>query len=133
MADVRVAIVGYGLAGRVFHAPLIAATDGLDVSIIVTSNEARARQAAVEHPEAEVVPSVDDLWAAPPPELVVVATANQTHVPIASAAIEHGVPVVVEKPVAVTAVRRRDAGGARGPVRACCSRCSRTAAGTPIS
>ena len=103
MADVRVAIVGYGLAGRVFHAPLIAATDGLDVSAIVTSDAARARQAAVEHPEAEVVPSVDDLWAAPPPELVVVATANQTHVPIASAAIEHGVPVVVEKPVAVTA------------------------------
>ena len=97
------AIVGYGLAGRVFHAPLIAATDGLEVSAIVTSDPARARQAAVEHPEAEVVPSVDDLWAAPPPELVVVATANASHVPIASAAIEHGVPVVVEKPAAVTA------------------------------
>ena len=104
MADVRVAIVGYGLAGRVFHGPLIAATDGLGVSAIVTSDPARARQAAAEHPEAEVVPSVDDLWAAPPPELVVVATANVSHVPIASAAIDHGVPVVVEKPAALTAV-----------------------------
>jgi scyllo-inositol 2-dehydrogenase (NADP+) len=103
VADVRVAILGYGLAGRVFHAPLIAATDGLVVSKIVTSNEARVRQAAAEYPEAQVVPSVDALWAAPPPELVVVATANQTHVPIASAAIEHGVPVVVEKPAALSA------------------------------
>ena len=99
----QVAIVGYGLAGRVFHAPLIAATDGLVVSNIVTSSAARARQAAAEHPEARVVGSVEDLWAATPPDLVVVATANDSHVRIASAAIEHGVPVVVEKPAAVAA------------------------------
>ena len=85
-----------------FHAPLIAATDRLDVTTIVTSDAARARQAAAEHPEAQVVPRVEDLWTATSPELVVVATANQTHVPIALAAIEHGVPVVVEKPAAVT-------------------------------
>lgn len=103
MADIRVAIVGYGLAGRVFHAPLIAATDGLEVSWIVTSNAARAGQASAEHPEAQVVPSVGDLWAATPPELVIVATQNTSHVAVASAAIEHGMPVVVEKPVAVTA------------------------------
>jgi predicted dehydrogenase len=98
-----VGIVGYGLAGRVFHAPLIAATDGLEVSAIVTSNATRAEQAAAEHPGARVVPSVEDLWAPIPPDLVVVATANESHVPIAAAAIEHGVPVVVEKPAAVTA------------------------------
>jgi scyllo-inositol 2-dehydrogenase (NADP+) len=101
--DIRVAIVGYGLAGRFFHAPLIAATDGLTVSAVVTGNAARAGQAGAEHPDARVVPSVEDLWAPTPPELVVVATANDSHVPIASAAIEHGVPVVVEKPVALTA------------------------------
>jgi scyllo-inositol 2-dehydrogenase (NADP+) len=99
----RVAIVGYGLAGRVFHAPLIAATNGLDLSYIVTSSAARAQQATGEHPEAQVVRTVEELWAATPPELVVVASANESHVPIASAAIEHGVPVVVEKPMALTA------------------------------
>ena len=98
----QVAIVGYGLAGRVFHAPLIAATGGLEVSHIVTSNAARVRQAAAEHPDARVVPSVEDLWAATQPDLVVVATANDSHATIASAAIERGVPVVVEKPVALT-------------------------------
>jgi predicted dehydrogenase len=101
--EMRVAIVGYGLAGRVFHAPLIAATDGLEVSAIVTSNAARAKQAAAEHPGARVVPSVEALWAAIPPDLVVVATANEWHVAVASAAIDHGVAVVVEKPAAVTA------------------------------
>jgi predicted dehydrogenase len=101
--DIRVAIVGYGLAGRFFHAPLIDATDGLAVTSIVTSNAERARQAVAEHPEAHVVPGVEDLWAAAPPELVVVATANNTHVQIASTTIEQGVPVVVEKPAAVTA------------------------------
>jgi len=103
--DLRVAIVGYGLAGRVFHAPLIAATDGLEVSQIVTSNATRARQAAAEHPAAQVVRSPEDLWAPMPPELVVVATANDSHAPIASAAIEQSVPVVVEKPVALTAAQ----------------------------
>jgi predicted dehydrogenase len=100
----RVAIVGYGLAGRVFHAPLIAATDGLEVSAIVTSNATRAEQAAAEHPGARVVASVEDLWSATPPDFVVVATANESHLPIGAAAIEHGVPVVVEKPAAVAAV-----------------------------
>ena len=103
MRDIRVAIVGYGLAGRFFHAPLIAATEGLRVATVVTSNAARAAQAAAEHPEAEVLSSVRDLWAATPSELVVVATANTSHVSIASAAIEHAVPVVVDKPAAVTA------------------------------
>lgn len=98
----RVAIVGYGLAGRVFHAPLIAATDGLEVSSIVTSNATRAKQAAAEHPRAKVVSSVEDLWVSTPPDLVVVASANDSHVEIASSTIEHAVPVVVEKPAALT-------------------------------
>jgi predicted dehydrogenase len=103
--DLRVAIVGYGLAGRVFHAPLIAATDGLEVSQIVTSDATRAGQAAAEHPGAQLVRSFEHLWAPLPPDLVVVATANSAHFPIAAAVIEHGMPVVVEKPMALTAAQ----------------------------
>jgi len=103
VTDMRVAIVGYGLAGRFFHAPLIAATDGLEVSSIVTSNAARTREAATVNPAARVVASVEDLWEATPPDLVVVATPNNSHVEVALDAIEHGVPVVVEKPAAITA------------------------------
>jgi predicted dehydrogenase len=101
--DLRVAIVGYGLAGRVFHAPLIDATPGLEVSSVVTSSEARRRQVSTRHPAARVVARVQDLWVqSAPPDLVVVATPNGSHVAVASAAIDRGIPAVVDKPLAVT-------------------------------
>ena len=95
----RVAIIGYGLAGRVFHAPLIAATDGLEVASIVTANPERRAQAAVEHPQA---PIVADVWEGPEPDLIVVATPNDSHAPLATQGIERGVPVVVDKPMALS-------------------------------
>jgi scyllo-inositol 2-dehydrogenase (NADP+) len=102
--DTRVAIVGYGLSGRHFHAPLIAATPGLQVASVVTSNQTRGQQVASDHPGASVVTRPEDLWRSPAaPELVVVASPNDAHVAVASAAIEHRVPVVVDKPLAVTA------------------------------
>jgi scyllo-inositol 2-dehydrogenase (NADP+) len=112
-----VAIIGYGLSGRFFHAPLIAATEGLELDCVVTSNPARRALLAADHPGAKVVPSVQALWSGVPPELVVVASPNDSHVPIALAAIERGIPVVVDKPLALTApdaealmIRAREAG-----------------------
>lgn len=103
MTDLRVAIVGYGLAGRTFHAPLVAATDGLVVAAVVTASEERRRQVAAEHPDAAVVSTVSELWATQAPDLTVVATPNSSHVQIAAAAIDRGIPVVVDKPLAVDA------------------------------
>ena len=101
----RVAIIGYGLSGRFFHAPLIAATPGLEVARVVTSNPLRCRQVAAEHPGAEVVPDVQTLWSGPAPELVVVASPNDSHVANASEAIERRIPVVVDKPLAIAAAQ----------------------------
>jgi scyllo-inositol 2-dehydrogenase (NADP+) len=103
--DLRVAIIGYGLAGRVFHAPLIAATRGLSVASVVTSSAERHAQVAREHPEARVLSSADRLWERDDHDLVVIATPNDMHAPLAMAAIDHGVAVVVDKPLAVTASR----------------------------
>lgn len=104
MDDLRVAIVGYGLAGRTFHAPLIASTPGLEVASVVTSSETRRRQVAAEHPGADVVERVEDLWQQrPAPDLVVVATPNDSHVSLAAAALDRGIPVVVDKPLAIDA------------------------------
>jgi scyllo-inositol 2-dehydrogenase (NADP+) len=104
MSDRRVAVVGYGLAGRYFHAPLVAATPGLEVSYVVTRSETRTRQVIAEHPNARVIARFGDLWQQPePPELVVVATPNASHVELATAAIDHGIPVVLDKPMAPTA------------------------------
>ncbi|WP_153036607.1 Gfo/Idh/MocA family oxidoreductase [Amycolatopsis sp. YIM 10] len=102
MADLRAGIIGYGTGGRVFHAPLVAATPGLSVAAIVTGNASRAEQAAADHPGAEILGDADQLYSRDL-DLVVVSTPNRTHVPLALQAIEHGVPVVVDKPFAPTA------------------------------
>lgn len=101
-------MVGYGLAGSVFHAPLIAATPGMRVATVVTANPERHARARHEHPQARVVTSVADLWeAAGEHDLVVVATPNRAHVPVALAALEAGLAVVVDKPVAPTSGQAR--------------------------
>jgi scyllo-inositol 2-dehydrogenase (NADP+) len=105
VADLRVAIIGYGLAGRVFHAPLIAATRGLTVTSVVTSSPERQADVARDHPEARTLSSADRVWERDDHDVVVIATPNDTHVPLATAAIDHGLPVVVDKPLAVTAAR----------------------------
>ncbi len=99
------AILGYGIGGRVFHAPLVAATPGLTVATIVTGNPERAGQARADYPEAEVVADAGQVFddTAGPADLVVVSTPNRTHVPLALRAIEAGKAVVVDKPFAPTA------------------------------
>jgi predicted dehydrogenase len=97
----RVGLVGYGLAGESFHAPLIAATPGLRLSIIVTSNRDRQSAAARAHPGATVIDSPSHLWErARDLDCVVIASPNRTHVPLAREALAHGLHVVVDKPFA---------------------------------
>jgi len=106
--NVRTAVIGYGLAGSVFHAPLVAATDGLALTAIVTGNTERAAAARERYPDAAVLPSAEEVWRTSGEfDLVVVATPNITHVPLANAAINAGLPVVVDKPVAATAGEAR--------------------------
>lgn len=109
MADEkRVAVIGYGLGGSVFHAPLIAATPGLRLTTVVTGNEARAEQARRDHPGVEVVGSADDLWErADELDLVAISSPNRTHAPLAHAALEAGVGAVVDKPFAATSAEGR--------------------------
>jgi predicted dehydrogenase len=100
----RVGLIGYGLAGSMFHAPLISTTAGLCLSAVVTAHPERQDQVRRDHPGAEVLERVEDLWArAEKLDLAVVATPNRSHVPLAKSAIEAGLPVVVDKPLAATA------------------------------
>ncbi|MFE9025892.1 Gfo/Idh/MocA family oxidoreductase [Streptomyces iakyrus] len=105
----RVGLVGYGLAGSVFHAPLIAATEGLALDTVVTSNPERQRQARAEFPDVRLAATPDELFArAAELDLIVVASPNKTHVPLATTALKAGLPVVVDKPVAGTAAEARE-------------------------
>ncbi|GAA0906883.1 Gfo/Idh/MocA family oxidoreductase [Streptomyces thermoalcalitolerans] len=107
--SLRVGLVGYGLAGSVFHAPLIATTEGLTLDTVVTSNPQRQEQARAQFPDARIVATADELFArADELDLIVVASPNKTHVPLATTALKAGLPVVVDKPVSGTAAEARD-------------------------
>lgn len=119
MSDpIRVGLIGYGLAGVAFHAPLIVTTPGLRLDAIVTANPERQAAAARQYPDARIVTTAEDLFAGNPRlDLIVIASPNRTHVPFASAAIDAGVAAVVDKPLAATADQARglvDAAGRRG-------------------
>ena len=99
----RTALLGYGLAGRVIHRPLVQAVDGLELTHVVTADPARRAAVEADLPGARIVDSAAALWRqAADFDVVVVATSNDVHVPLATAALDLGKPVVVDKPVALT-------------------------------
>src|SRR5436190_6896885 len=111
----RVALLGYGLAGSVFHAPFIAASADLELAAITTRDPERRRKAEETYPGVVVLDGSEDVFElSPGVDLVVVATPNTLHMPHALAALDAGLPVVVDKPLAPTAEEgRRLIGAAR--------------------
>jgi scyllo-inositol 2-dehydrogenase (NADP+) len=96
---IGVGLIGYGLGGSVFHAPLVQAEPGLRLHAVVTS---RAGQVGRDHPGVRVVASAAELLEDPAVELVVVAAPNAVHHELAAAALRAGRHVVVDKPFTVT-------------------------------
>ena len=111
MTELRVGVIGFGLGGSVFHAPLIASTPGLQLTAVVTTNAERARTAEAAYPGTQIVGQPEALWdgsaGIEPVDVVVVTTPNATHLPLAMAAIAAGRHVVVDKPLAATAAEGR--------------------------
>ncbi|WP_439135623.1 Gfo/Idh/MocA family oxidoreductase [Pseudomaricurvus sp.] len=108
-ADIRVGLIGYGPAGAFFHAPLIDAAQGLQLTAIVTGNPERAAAAQKAYPQTTIYPSAQALWqAAATLDLVVIASPNSTHKPLALEALNAGLGVIVDKPLAATAKDAKD-------------------------
>lgn len=97
---IRVALVGYGLAGKVFHAPLIAATQGLALHSIVSSDAQKVR---ADFPATPVITDFESVLHDPRVELVVLATPDHLHAPQAIAALRAGKHVVIDKPFTLNA------------------------------
>jgi predicted dehydrogenase len=106
----RVALIGFGTGGAVFHAPLISAAPGLELAAVVTRNPERQAAARARYPDAEVLDAPGLVWSGGY-DLAVVTTPNRSHVPLARAALDAGLPVVVDKPVAPTVAEARSLAG----------------------
>ena len=95
---VRAGLIGFGLAGRYFHAPLLQAA-GIEIAAVVTSRAADVHSVLSD---ASVVASEQALLDEPAIDLIVIATPNHLHTAQAMAALRAGKHVVVDKPLSVT-------------------------------
>lgn len=94
-ANPRVGIIGYGLSGRVFHAPFVRDHPRLTLSAVATRDPARAARAAADNPGTRVLGSVEELIEAV--DLVVIASPPSTHLAHAMTALQRGRRVLVDK------------------------------------
>lgn len=95
---IRVGLIGYGFAGKTFHAPLIQSVPGLTLTVVGSS---KADLIHADLPAVRVC-SANDVTMHPDVDLVVIATPNDSHFPLAAAALRSGKDVVVDKPFTVT-------------------------------
>src|SRR5260370_592789 len=96
---INVGLIGFGLAGRSFHAPVIRAVPGLRLSPIFKSS---GDETAKLYPHPRILPRPQEPLGLSDIRLIVVATPNDTHHPIARQCLAAGRDVVVDKPLAPT-------------------------------
>ncbi len=102
---IRVGLIGYGYASKTFHAPLIMGTPGLELAAVSSSDETKVK---ADWPAVSVVSEPRHLFNDPHIDLIVIPTPNDTHFPLAKAALEAGKHVVVDKPFTVTLSQARE-------------------------
>ncbi|MBQ0225375.1 oxidoreductase [Enterobacter ludwigii] len=106
MSDsIRVGLIGYGYASKTFHAPLIAGTPGMALAAVSSSD---ATKVHADWPSVPVVSESKHLFNDPNIDLIVIPTPNDTHFPLAKAALEAGKHVIVDKPFTVTLSQARE-------------------------
>ncbi len=103
----RIGLAGYGVGGRYFHAPYIAAAQGIELAGVVTGNAQRRAEVAVDHPGLPVYDTLEDLLAAGV-DAVTVTTPPQTRRDLVLRALAAGVHVVADKPFAPSAEVARE-------------------------
>lgn len=101
----RVALIGYGYAGKTFHVPLICSVPGLVLGTVVSRDAGKVH---ADLPDVDVVADAAIAFADPQLDVVVIASPNDTHAPLARAALEAGKHVVVDKPFALDLAQARE-------------------------
>lgn len=104
LAPIRAGLIGYGYAGKTFHAPLVHATPGLELLIVGSS---RPERVLADYPQAQVL-SPEETATHPDLDLIVIASPNDSHFPLAAAAIRAGKHVVIDKPFTLDLAEARE-------------------------
>ena len=102
MKTINAAVIGYGLAGRAFHAPIIDCLEEFNLKAIYTKNKASGEEIRRRYPNTAVVTDVQEIFKDETIDLIVVATPNELHYPLAAEAMNAGKNVVVDKPFTIT-------------------------------
>ncbi|PKE29452.1 oxidoreductase [Rahnella sp. AA] len=102
---IRVGLVGYGFASKTFHAPLITGTSEMVLAAVSSSDAAKVH---ADWPAMQVVADPQALFDDPTLDLIVIPTPNDTHFPLARAALNAGKHVVVDKPFTVTLAQAKE-------------------------
>lgn len=96
---VRVGVIGFGLAGQAFHAPVIRGVPGMELACILERHGSNAKQ---RYPEVRVARTLDEMLSDKTIDLCVVATPNDSHFSYTKACLDAGRHVVVDKPFTPT-------------------------------
>jgi len=126
---VRVGLIGFGLAGQAFHAPVILGVPGMELACILERHGSRARE---RYPKVRVARTLDELLSDKTIGLCVVATPNDSHFSYTKACLEAGCDVVVDKPFTPTMAEAEEL-VRLAAARAACLRSIRTGGGTASS
>jgi scyllo-inositol 2-dehydrogenase (NADP+) len=102
--DIRVGVIGFGLAGKIFHTAVVAATPGLELATIVQRKGGEAAQA---YPDVKIARSIEKMLEDASIKLVVVGTPSDVHFEHAKQCLEAGRNVVVDKPFTLTSDEAR--------------------------
>jgi predicted dehydrogenase len=105
---VRIGLVGYGKGGRFFHAPLIVAAAGCELAGVVARSAERRGDLERDHPGTPAYGDLEQLAAAGV-DAVAISTPADTHVPLVLEAVSLGLPVVCDKPFALSSAAARQA------------------------
>lgn len=105
--ELRAVIVGYGVGGSIFHAPLISTLEGIKLEAIVTKHPERRAAALRRYPSAHLYHDAADAFNRAGCDLAVISIPNRYHVDLANLALTAGLNVVVDKPIAGTAAQAR--------------------------
>ena len=92
---INIALIGYGFVGKTFHAPLIQSIEGLTLAVVSSHDEEKVKR---DLPDVLVVATPEEAIQHPDVDLVVIASPNATHAPLAALALNAGKHVVVDKP-----------------------------------